>query len=174
MLLGSLTLWKKIAIAALAVTVVAGTAAFFTSQYKEGQHAKVLLEIERRYSAELEKEAKRIIEFQVTIANLQTRLEASYVEADKRVDEVLNHYRNYVNAGFRLRDPAGQTAECSANGDSGTADSGDSTPSGRELSREASEFLLEFASDADRVVNQLKICQEYSIELRDILNRVFQ
>lgn len=90
-------------------------------------------------------------------ANLQRRL--ANVEDRRRADVLA-----VADRTLRLRDPGGAAAACPNPGGGQTAEvapaasGGDGRAAG-ELSREASSFLLDLVSDADRNTEQLAACQ---------------
>lgn len=161
-------IYKVLAAVAVVIFLMLGTA-YFTSEYKDGQFAQTQLEVAIEQAKLLKIETDKVRANELKIANLQTQLEGSYEKENTRVNEVLLHYTDLINDGFRLRDQR-QFANkpISANESTGTTNGGDSTTCSDELSAEATRFLLGFATDADKVVNQLVTCQVYAKELRQI------
>ena len=165
-----------------------GGSIYFTAQYKDGQYAikeqKVrdahIVELQKRqdeYNARVEELNKKALERQTQLTNLNSELERNYANANKRADQALTRYNDLVANGWRLRDPGTQTQpstqlpNASSGGNSPTTNGSNGAPSGGELSREASEFLLRFASDADKVVEQLRVTQEYALRLKQICEK---
>ena len=160
-----------------------GGSVYFTSQYKDGQYAIKERKIQDEYIAELQKRQeeynksveelnKKALERQTELTNLNTELERKYVSANKRANQTLAKYNDLVSNGWRLRDrgaeinPSMQLPQ-TTKGDVTPASNGcNGTTGGRELSREASDFLLRLASDADKVVEQLRVTQEYALRLK--------
>lgn len=162
-----------------------GGSVYFTAQYKDGQYAikeqkvrdEYIVELKKRqdeYNAKVEELNKKALERQEQLTNLNSELERKYANANKRADQALVKYNDLVTNGWRLRDPGTQTQppmqlpNSTSGCNSPTTNGGNGTPSGRELSREASEFLLRLASDADKVVEQLRVSQEYALRLKQI------
>lgn len=158
---------------------------YFTARYKDGQNAvkeqKILsdhiAELQKRqeeYNFRVQELNKKALERQVELANLNSELERKYDFETRRANQALAKYNNLIANGWRLRDPSSSTnsstemSGTSGCGDSPTTNSCDGTTGGRELSREATEFLLQFANDADKVVEQLKVSQEYALRLKQI------
>lgn len=165
-----------------------GGSVYFTSQYKDGQYAikeqrvrdEYIVELQKRqdeYNARVEELNKKALERQTQLTNLNSELERKYANANKRADQALTKYNDLVANGWRLRDPGTQTQpsmqlpNTASDGNSPTTDGSNGASSGGELSREASEFLLRFASDADKVVEQLRVTQEYALRLKQICEK---
>lgn len=167
------------------VASVGGTA-YFVNQYKEGQAAQRELKAERLYLEEYKRQqdaynqklkelTEAALKRQQELAAINTANEKRYHEANKRAEAIRRKYDRLVADGFRLRDPKATTANegtRSAQGSSSTTtDSSNRSTSGGELSREATQFLLNFANDADRVVEQLKAAQDYAKQLHGLCSK---
>lgn len=175
-------LW--LVIGALAASV--GGTAYFVNQYKEGQAAQRELKAERLYLEEYKRQqdaynqklkelTEAALKRQQELAAINTANEKRYHEANKRAEAIRRKYDRLVADGFRLRDPK---ATATNEGTRSTQDSSSTTPnssnrstSGGELSREATQFLLNFANDADRVVEQLKAAQDYAKQLHGLCSK---
>jgi len=154
------------AITFLAILVL-GTV-YLSFDYKDAKFAEIQLEIATEQAKQLKIATDKVRANEQTITNLQTQLEGSYDKENARVNEVLGHYTSLINDGFRLRDNRGIICRSvPSNGSTATSDSSNQSASSGELSAEATGFLLNFAADADKVVNQFKICKKYAIGLRD-------
>ena len=167
------------------VASVGGTA-YFVNQYKEGQAAQRELKAERLYLEEYKRQqdaynqklkelTEAALKRQQELAAINTANEKRYHEANKRAEAIRRKYDRLVADGFRLRDPkapATNEGTRSAQGSSSaTTDSSNRSTSGGELSREATQFLLNFANDADRVVEQLKAAQDYAKQLHGLCSK---
>lgn len=167
------------------VASVGGTA-YFVNQYKEGQAAQRELKAERLYLEEYKRQqdaynqklkelTEAALKRQQELAAINTANEKRYHEANRRADAIRRKYDRLVADGFRLRDPKATTSNegtRSTKGGSSTAtDSSNRSTSGGELSREATQFLLNFANDADRVVEQLKAAQDYAKQLHGLCSK---
>lgn len=167
------------------VASVGGTA-YLVNQYKEGQAAQRELKAERLYLEEYKRQqdaynqklkelTEAALKRQQELAAINTANEKRYHEANRRADAIRRKYDRLVADGFRLRDPKAPTSN---EGTRSTQGSSSSTPngsnrstSGGELSREATQFLLNFANDADRVVEQLKAAQDYAKQLHGLCSK---
>lgn len=167
------------------IAAVGGTA-YFVNQYKEGLAAQRELKAERLYLEEYKRQqdaynqklkelTEAALKRQQELAAINTANEKRYHEANRRADAIRRKYDRLVADGFRLRDPKATTSNegtRSAQGSSPTTtDSSNRSTSGRELSREATQFLLNFANDADRVVEQLKAAQDYAKQLHSLCSK---
>lgn len=175
-------LW--LVIGALAASV--GGTTYFVNQYKEGQAAQRELKAERLYLEEYKRQqdtfnqklkelTEAALKRQQELAAINTANEKRYHEANKRAEAIRRKYDRLIADGFRLRDPkatATNEGTRSTQGSSSTAtNSSNRGASGGELSREATQFLLNFANDADRVVEQLKAAQDYAKQLHGLCSK---
>lgn len=167
------------------IASVGGTA-YFVNQYKDGLAAQRELKAERLYLEEYKRQqdaynqklkelTEAALKRQQELAAINTANEKRYHEANRRADAIRRKYDRLVADGFRLRDPKAPTSNegtRSAQGSSPTTtDSSNRSTSGGELSREATQFLLNFANDADRVVEQLKAAQDYAKQLHGLCSK---
>ena len=167
------------------VASVGGTA-YFVNQYKEGQAAQRELKAERLYLEEYKRQqdaynqklkelTEAALKRQQELAAINTANEKRYHEANKRAEAIRRKYDRLVADGFRLRDPkapATNEGTRNAQGSSSTTPYGSNrSTSGGELSREATQFLLNFANDADRVVEQLRAAQDYAKQLHGLCSK---
>lgn len=167
------------------VTSVGGTA-YFVNQYKDGQAAQRELKAERLYLEEYKRQqdaynqklkelTEAALKRQQELAAINTANEKRYHEANRRADAIRRKYDRLVADGFRLRDPkapaTNEGTRSAQSSSSTTADSSNRSTSGGELSREATQFLLNFANDADRVVEQLKAAQDYAKQLHGLCSK---
>ena len=167
------------------VASVGGTA-YFVNQYKEGQAAQRELKAERLYLEEYKRQqdaynqklkelTEAALKRQQELAAINTANEKKYHEANKRAEAIRRKYDRLVADGFRLRDPkapaTNEGTRSTQGSSSTTTDSGNRSTSGGELSREATQFLLNFANDADRVVEQLKAAQDYAKQLHGLCSK---
>jgi len=163
-----------------------GSTVYFTSSYKDGQYAiekqkqseQYIIDLKAQqdaYDKSLKIMTDAALAKQTALSKVNSELEKKYADANRKANETLGKYNDLVNNGWRLRDPGTETSvqvcRTSEGGIPGAADSGDGTASGRQLSKEASQFLLGFASDADKVVEQLKVVQEYALRLKSICEK---
>lgn len=169
-----------------AVIASVGGTAYLVNQYKEGQAAQRELKAERLYLEEYKRQqdaynqklkelTEAALKRQQELAAINTANEKRYHEANRRADAIRRKYDRLVADGFRLRDPKATTSNEGTRSTQGssstTTDSSNRSTSGGELSREATQFLLNFANDADRVVEQLKAAQDYAKQLHGLCSK---
>lgn len=167
------------------IASVGGTA-YFVNQYKEGQAAQRELKAERLYLEEYKRQqdaynqklkelTEAALKRQQELAAINTANEKRYHEANKRAEAIRRKYDRLVADGFRLRDPKAPSTNEGTRSTQGssptTPNSSNRSTSGGELSREATQFLLNFANDADRVVEQLKAAQDYAKQLHGLCSK---
>lgn len=158
---------------------------YLTHQYKEGQYALREQQSNERYLEELQKRQREYeervealnqeaLKKQAALSNTNAELERKFHESKQQTDAISRKYDRLVRNGYRLRykqtpsTPSVQVCGTTQGGTSTTPDSSDGTASGNELPEEVTRNLLRFATDADRVVEQLRIAQEYAKELHRI------
>lgn len=169
-----------------AIVASVGGTAYIVNQYKDGQAAQRELKAERlyledykrqqdAYNQKLRELTEAALKRQRELAAINTANEKRYHEANRRADAIRRKYDRLVADGFRLRDPkapaTNEGTRSTQGSSSATTDSSNRNPSGGELSREATQFLLNFANDADRVVEQLKAAQDYAKQLHGLCSK---
>jgi len=122
-----------------------------TRAYYLSKHKDFISELNAAKMQHIEKTNKRELELNGAISDL---LEEAY---EKRLEiEQLSAERSRLLT--RLRDPGNSSNSKQASRNKNTG-GGDGTSAGRDLSREASEFLLDLTRDADQVAVRLRLCQ---------------
>lgn len=161
-------IYKMIAILIVVLSLMLGSV-YFTAEYKDGQYAQEKVVLAEKNARALKEEIAKVRAKEQEVANLQTQLEGSYAKENERVNEVLLHYTDLINDGFRLRDQRKFAKRpASDNGSAVTTNSSNPASCSDELSAEATRFLLGLATDADKVVNQLLTCQTYAVKLHKV------
>ena len=137
-----------------------------TSSYKDTKYQNIILSKENESAKRFEEASEKSLEIERNHTSLAQDLEIKNVEANKLLDEALAKNRSLARKLGGLRDPfAKPPSGCSVpTGTSTSSNSNDGTPTGR-LSDEASEFLLEFARDADDAANYATTCHNWAKEL---------
>ena len=97
---------------------------------------------------------------------LADQLEVKHVESERELDKALSTNRRLARELGGLRDP-GRRPSCGGTvpTDPTTSSQPETGSTGAELSAEASEFLLEFARDADRAAQYAKTCYDWTQQL---------
>ena len=135
-----------------------GTRAYYLDKHKD-----FISKLDAAKMQHIEKTTKRELELNGVISDL---LEESH----ERQMEVERLSAERARLLVRLRDPGSTSSSKSSNGNKNTGGS-NGTTAGQELSREASEFLLDLTRDADQVSVRLKLCQSVLGKLSEYLKQ---
>ena len=109
----------------------------------------------------LQAATERAIQAEREGISLALKLEVQNAENRKRLDGVLADNRRLSRELGGLRDPYSLASSCSLSAKPDTASGLVSTPAPGRLSNEASEFLLEFAREADRAAEYAATCYDW-------------
>lgn len=150
----------------------AGGAWWLTSNYfeqrvetVEANHKTAIANLQRDAAAELARvtEQKSIIE-----AILQEKSYDHQIDYTKRLDAIDARLRSLANVQLRDRTgEAGQGGSGAGNNPSeGTGGGDGSNPGGGLLSESTSEALLRGASEADTILERLRICRAWEADVR--------
>lgn len=158
----------KVAAIALAIGLGAGALGswYLTAKYKDSVWGKAVADQKVEAAAQLQAATQRAIEAERRHNALADQLEVKHAENQRALDRVLADNRRLARELGGLRDPfaiapGGCTMPASPAG-SGLAVP---APAPGRLSAEASEFLLEFARDADRAAQYAKTCYDWTQQL---------
>lgn len=132
-------------------------AVFITAQYKDGQFGEKELYQAQVYNQQLTEKTEQFKAEQLkliaenneklkALEKVNTDLESKWKTAKKEQKAAVEKYKELVKKGWVLKDPVSQC----------------------NLSNDLTSFLVDFASEADLVVQQLKTTQKYALELRQI------
>ncbi len=158
---------------ALAAGILLGgiLAALGTYRYEEATW-KELIAIQKVEAAKmLQEETEKAIATERKNEELNNKVEKTHAEAQDTIDRTLADNRRLARQLRGLRDP-GRRQDCSGteSGNSLAANPAASA-AGSQLSSEASEFLLEFAADADRVAEYALTCHAWVQEMAAVHNK---
>jgi hypothetical protein len=106
-----------------------------------------------KFQTQAQEAAKTYTAQLVSIGN---QLEAQNYANEKKHNDELAYYRNLVKQSGGLFDNGTSNFN-----PTGTPGSNNATPNGQGLSPELSEYLIQKASNADAVVDQYLLCQDY-------------
>ena len=159
---------KLLAVAVLVAIVVGAIYAYGQQQFELGEKAERAEWLERE-NTELVTANARIIELQAKISAREREHAADMAKASATYQENLQHEKaardrtiaDLRSGALRLRIALAsrQTAPGGSSGEAGATPGRCDGETRAELSREASEFLVGLASEADDVVHQLTACQ---------------
>lgn len=133
-----------------------------TAKYKDSQWTAVLAARQAAAATELQKATKHALDMERANVQLAETLETTHAENSAKQDKLLADNRRLVRELGGLRDP-GRRADCIAVPTTpGAARSPEDQAPGAGLSDEATEFLLEFARDADRAAEYAATCHRWA------------
>jgi hypothetical protein len=137
-----------------------------TADYKDNKWSAIVAEQNIAASKTLLAATTRTSEIERTHNAIASNLEAKALESSKRLDEEMATNRTLARELSGLRDPfAKSTCRSTVPGTSqSTGHADDSSAEGR-LSDEASEFLLNFARDADSAAQYANTCHQWVTEI---------
>ena len=137
-----------------------------TSSYKDTKYQNIILSKENESAKRFEEASEKSLEIERTHAALAQDLEIKNVEANKLLDEALVKNRSLARELGGLRDPfAKPPSGRPVPSGTGTPSNPDDGATTGRLSDEASEFLLEFAREADEAANYATTCHNWAKEL---------
>ena len=137
-----------------------------TSSYKDTKYQNIILSKENESAKRFEEASEKSLEIERTHAALAQDLEIKNVEANKLLDEALVKNRGLARELGGSRDPfAKPPSGCPVPSGTGTTSNPDDGATTGRLSDEASEFLLEFAREADEAANYATTCHNWAKEL---------
>ena len=149
---------------ALAIGLVVGVLGgwYFTAEYKDATWTASIDKQKSEAATKLQAATERALAAERANNELSNQLEKRHVEETQKLDVVLADNRRLARELGGLRDP-GRRSSCggAVPPTSTTASEPESGAVGTELSVEASEFLLEFAREADRAAQYAKTCYDW-------------
>lgn len=139
---------------------------YLTAEYKDASWTASIEKQKVKAAEQLQAATDRAISAERRQNELATQLEVKHVESERELDKALSTNRRLTRELGGLRDP-GRRPSCggSVPTDSTTSAQSETGSAGAELSAEASEFLLEFARDADRAAQYAKTCYDWTQQL---------
>ncbi|MCK9994470.1 MAG: hypothetical protein Dbin4_02990 [Alphaproteobacteria bacterium] len=147
---------------AVGILVGGATAWRITSSYKDAHYGSVISAQKVEAAAILQAETEKVLSYERRNTELNQKLEMENADANAKINAALASNRRLARELGGLRDP-GRRQDCRA---AGAPDQSPSTAepdtAGAELSREASEFLLDFAAEADIAATYAKACRGWA------------
>lgn len=154
----------KAASIALAIGTLSGaiSAWYLTAEYKDNRWQAQIAKQKTEASGALTKAIERVIDAERRSNEIATQIGRIHAESEREIDKALADNRRLVRELGGLRDP-GRRQSCPDPVSAGATATGNSAQqaTGSELSGEASEFLLEFAADADRAAHYAITCHNW-------------
>lgn len=139
---------------------------YLTAEYKDASWTASIEKQKVEAAKQLQAATNRAIEAERSQNKLANQLEVKHVESERQLDKALADNRRLARELGGLRDP-GRRPSCGGTvpTDSTTSSQPEGGTTGAELSEEASEFLLEFARDADRAAQYASTCSAWIKQL---------
>lgn len=153
---------------ALAIGVLIGSlgAWYFTAKYKDATWTASIDKQKSEAATQLQAATERALAAERKNTALSDKLEKQHVESTQKLDGVLADNRRLARELGGLRDPGRRPSCGGAVPETSTATGQpEGGATGAELSAEASEFLLEFARDADRAAQYAQTCHTWIQQL---------
>ena len=149
-------------VAALALVWGALGSWWLTAEYKDNKW-KAKIEAQKVEAArQLQEATQKVIETERKHNVIATQLEINNAEQQNKLDRALADNRRLAAQLGGLRDPGRRTScPSTVSPAAGTSQQPAPQASDGRLSVEASEFLLEFARDADRAAQYANTCYEW-------------
>lgn len=156
--------------AAIALVIGLGAGAlgswYLTAEYKDNKWEAAIGKQKAEAADQLQAATDRAIKAERQQNELANQLEVKHAESQQELDRVLADNRRLARELGGLRDP-GRRPSCRGlvPTNSTTTSQSEGSATGTELSAEASEFLLEFAREADRAAQYAKTCYDWTQRL---------
>lgn len=153
----------KVTAIALAIGLGAGALGswYLTAKYKDSVWGKAVADQKVEAAAQLQAATQRAIEAERQHNALANKLEVANAQNRKKLDSVLAENRRLARDLGGLRDPYSLASGCTLSAKPDTASGLAPTPAPGRLSNEASEFLLDFAREADRAAEYAATCYDW-------------
>lgn len=149
-------------LAALAAMWSAAGSWWLTAEYKDNKWEAKVSAQKVEAAKQLQAATEKVIETERKHNAIATQLEIQNAEKQSTLDRTLADNRRLAAQLGGLRDPGRRTSCAAADSATGaTAQQPPAQASDGRLSAEASEFLLEFARDADRAAQYANTCYEW-------------
>ena len=132
---------------------------YLTGKYKDNKWTAAIKQQQVDAAKQLQAAMERAIAAERRQTEHTHQLAVKHEESERELDKALSTNRRLARELGGLRDP-GRRPSCGGTvpTDSTTASQPEGGTTGAELSAEASEFLLEFARDADRAAQYAQTC----------------
>lgn len=149
-------------IIALVSMVVSGSVVWrMTTNYQETKWENVILEKESVSNKVLRDTLEQVRQIEKQHALITTQLEIKNGQLKEQIDSIYTENRRLTRDLNGMRDPGVRATRCAVPTASPTASGSDDQTTGARLSDEASEFLLTFANDSDKVALYAQTCYKW-------------
>jgi hypothetical protein len=134
---------------------------YLTASYKNAKCDALVAGTAAQTSKALAIATERVIRLEREAVIVKDAIERKDHEQRAQVEQTLADNRKLARQLGGLRDPGFKSNSCALPAGTNTPGSATDSTSRGQLSDEATEFLLEFAADADRVASYAKTCHEW-------------
>lgn len=148
-----------VGIASLATGAFAGW--WLTHDSLTAKHQAHVSALRSQAADDLRQATDRAFELERQHNALANKLEVANAQNRKKLDSVLAENRRLARDLGGLRDPYSLASGCTLSAKPDTASGLAPTPAPGRLSNEASEFLLDFAREADRAAEYAATCYDW-------------
>lgn len=166
---------RNLVIVGIAAFLIGATGSWWvTTDYKEAQHAAAVAKADKANNALLQKKTEEVIKAERRAIDLNNKLEKVYAKEREAIDAVFLADLTSVGRSGGLcdwgRGPGSGGALPPVNPASDPAGASARCP--RQLSDEASRFLLALAREADAVAAYAQLCHSWVVEDRGVSPKV--
>jgi len=159
----------KTTLIALAVGLCVGALGswYLTAEYKDAKWGKAVEQQKKEAAETLQAETEKVLAAERKNTELNNQLEKTHAEQSRKIESALADNRRLARELGGLRDP-GRRQSCPSTVSASTGAAQQSAPEAADsrLSAEATEFLLEFARDADRAAQYANTCYEWIQQIK--------
>lgn len=148
-----------VGIASLATGALAGW--WLTNDSLTAKHQAHVSALRSQAADDLRQATDRAFELERQHQALANQLEVANAQTRKKLDSVLAENRRLARDLGGLRDPYSLASSCTLPTNPNTASGLVASPAPGRLSDEASEFLLDFAREADRAAEYAATCYDW-------------
>lgn len=154
----------KTTLIALAVGLCVGALGswYLTAEYKGAKWGKAVEQKKKEAAETLQAETEKVLAAERKNTELNNQLEKTHAEQSRKIESALADNRRLARELGGLRDPGRRPSCGGTQAGVGAAPDPAGAATGGELSAEASEFLLEFAAEADRAAEYAQTCHSWA------------
>lgn len=145
----------------VAVAITAFSVGGITYKFEESKWKAALQKQKIEAQQELQSATTEVLERERKAREEVFELETKHQKTLQQLSELDTKYRNLVRNAGGLRDKGRRESGSSSKG-TNTSSSGDNETDSRVLSEETTDFLLDLTAEADRMREQLRLCQDWA------------
>lgn len=154
-------------LAIAAFTAGAGSGWLATATYKDARHGAAVATQRAEAARVMQEATEAMAKAQRLNFELANTLETTHAQSREKLDQALADNRRLARDLGGLRDPGHRPGGgCTVPATPDTTGQPDTATASGRLSNEASEFLLEFARQADRAAEYAQLCHAWITQLK--------